>query len=181
MSKEKTSRTPKSLADAISSAQAIVESAIPEIEVVTPVIKEAPAETEYPEAHDLTGIYASGLLPSSNVPAAHTLQAVAVESVAGKPIAVLVDGTGEVLPAPIPYIASPSATPLYTAAEMEKYQALYEAKELARVEELLHKNTQSVYDPTATPQVEEDSAEDDLYGEPMSQAVVAAFPNAGKK
>lgn len=181
MSKEKTSRTTKSLAEAIKSEQVIVESVIPEIEVVTPVIQETPVETEYPEAHDLTEIYASGLLPSNNVPAAHTLQAVAAESTGGKPIAVLVDGTGEVLPAPIPYIVSPSAKPLYTIAEMEKYQALYEAKEQARVQELLHKNTQSTYDPTATPPVEEDSAEDDLYGEPMSQAVAAAFPNAGKK
>lgn len=181
MSKEKDVRKTKSLADVVASEKANAESVIPEIEVVTPVIEETPVETEYPEAHDLTSIYAAGLLPSNNVPAAHTLHAVAAESTGGKPLAVLVDGTGEVLPAPIPYIASPSAKPLYTTAEMEKYQALYEAKEQARVQELLHKNTQSTYDPTTTPPVEEDSAENDLYGEPMSQSVAAAFPNAGKK
>jgi hypothetical protein len=157
------------------------DNAVPAVEVVVPVLADSPAETSYPEAHDLTAIYAAGLLPSNNAPATHTLQAVAADTTAGKPIAVLVDGTGEVLPAPIPYIASPSARPLYTKEEMDKYQLLYEEREHARVQELLHKNTRAAYDAAAIPPVEDDTPDDDLYGEPMSQAVAAAFPNLGKK
>lgn len=157
------------------------DNAVPAVGVVVPVLAESPAETAYPEAHDLTAIYAAGLLPSNNAPATHTLQAVAADTAAGKPIAVLVDGTGEVLPAPIPYIASPSARPLYTKEEMDTYQLLYEEKEHARVQELLHKNTRAAYDAAAIPPAEDDTPDDDLYGEPMSQAVAAAFPTLGKK
>ena len=150
----------------------------PEV-VVEPTIVDTPQE--YPEAHDLTSLYAAGLLPSNNVPAVHTMQAVAAEAASGKPIAVLVDGTGEVLPAPIPYIVSPSAKPLYTTDEVERYQKIYETNEKIRVHELLRKNAKPAYDHTAVPVVEETSAEDDLYGEPMSQSVAAAFPRASKK
>ena len=185
MSKEKIVRKNKSLADVVAeqaAEAALLESVIPEIEVVTPVIEEPVVypETEYPAAQDLTELYNAGLLPSNNVPAAHTLQSVAAEGSSGKPLAVLVESTGEVLPVPIPYIASPSAKPLYTIAEMEKYQVLYEEREQARVQEMLLKNTKPKYDHTATPPVKEET-EDDLYGEPMSQAVAASFPNAGKK
>lgn len=138
------------------------------------VVVAQPQDTTYPEPTTQEALYAASLLPQNSLPADQTLQDVANHN--ALPLAILVLASGEVLPPPIPYTKNVLTQALHTQAEVDQHRAAYESAETARVEARLASNAQVIADPI-TPPEDDGEPEDDMYGEPMSEAVATAFPS----
>ena len=63
------------------------------------------------------------------------------------------------------------------AVLVDSHRKAYDAAEEARVNKRLAANAQPIADPITAPDKPDTNAED-MYGEPLSTAVLAAFPNA---
>lgn len=158
-----------------------VAEAAPVVEatpVVEPTVEKTPVEdTDYPEPMSLAEAYANGLLPSNLLPSTQLpLEVAATPTVT--PIAV-VELDGQVFPPVLPYKPEAGVIPLYTDEDVARYMAKYEASEQARVDALMAKHAKPNYDATEVAPKEEEP-EDDLYGEPLSDSVIAAFGSLRK-
>ena len=143
------------------------------VEVVEPVVV-VRDDLEYPEPTTQEEMYAH-LLPQNSLPEFNTLESVVPGGTL--PLAVLVLASGEVLPPPLPYIPNTLTQALHTQEEVDSHRKAYDAAEEARVNKRLAANAQPIADPITAPDKPDTKAED-MYGEPLSTAVLAAFPNA---
>lgn len=134
-------------------------------------------DPDYPEPVSLTEAFAQGLLPSNLLPA-DQLPAVVAATPTVTPLAV-VEADGQVFPPVLPYKPEEGVKALYTQEEVDEYRAKYDKIEADRMTAILAQNAQPAYDATVAPVLEEEP-EDDLYGEPLSDAVIAAFGNLRK-